>query len=341
MNKFLKILIFLLVLIAILAVAAMALSPKKLVLEESITIDAPPHVAYNLVSDFKQWDQWSPWMEIDPDATFTYTDKTAGVGAQFSWDGNEELGTGTQTIKEAVANKSIKTGLVFGSWDGESHVNWTFTPDGDKTKVSWDMDGAETAFPFRPFNLIMKGGLKKTYKQGLNNLKAVVEDRAKNKVYGGYKITEAYQGPKHYIMNRQVVDMANIQNFYTSNLGALFQKTQGKKLEMDGMPSGLFYSWDESSGKTDMAAAIPLQTPASIPGAISQTLPDGKVLQVDYLGDYNKTEAAHLAVEQYMADHDLLVNYPIVQEYVTDPTTEPDINKWLTKITYYVTMSTQ
>lgn len=341
MRTFLKYLIIILVLLAIIAVALMAFSPKKMTLSEEITVKAPANMAFNMVNDFKKWDSWSPWMAMDPNAVHTFTDKSAGVGAQWSWDGNQDVGKGSQTIVESISGEKIKTSLKIGGWDGESFSNWYFKEKDGKTTIIWDFDGAETPFVFRPFNLFMKSGLKNTYREGLESIKSQVEDRAKNKTYGGYKVTEVYQGAKHYIMNRQVVDADKMQQFYTQYLGAIFTKVQGKNIEMDGMPCGLFYSWKDSNGKTDMAAAIPIKAPMDIPGTISQTIGDGKALVVDYYGDYNKVQPAHDAISDYMKDHNLLVNYPIIQEYITDPTTEKDPSKWLTKITYYITSSSQ
>jgi len=341
MKKLLRYLIFFLILMAVVAVALMYFSPKQLIFEESIEIDAPPTMVYNMVNDFKNWDSWSPWADIDPDAINTYTDKTVGVGAQHTWKGNKELGEGSQKIIESVKGQKIKTELLTNFWKGSAYSNWKFEEKGKKTKVSWDMQGAETPFVFRPFNLLMKSGLKKTYRTGLDRIKKQTEDRFKNKIYGGYKINEVYQGTKHYVMNRQVVNMADVNKYYTQNVGSLFTKAQGVTMEMDGMPSRLFYSWDETSGTTDMAAALPLKEPVTIPGAISQTISDGKVIQVDYYGDPGKTQAAHQAITDYMNDNGLLVNYPIVEESITDPVEEKDPKKWLTKITYYTTNSTQ
>ena len=341
MRTFLKFLIIILVVFAIGAIILMALSPKKMVLSQTETMEAPPSVVYNIVNDFKKWEEWSPWLDVDPNMVSTYSEKSEGVGASYSWKGNKEVGEGSQSIVASVPNESISTTLTFNGSSGESKSNWAFETEGEKTKVTWDFEGADTPFLFRPFNLFFKGSLKKSYLKGLSNIRKIVEDRAKNRVYNGYKINEVYVGEKSYIMNRQQVNQENISQFYAQNLGALFAKAQGENLEMDGMPSGLFYSWNQSNGTTDMAAAIPTKTLANIPGFISQTLPDGKAVQVDYYGDYSKTESAHLAIDDYMKDHGLLVNYPVVEEYVTDPTSEKDPDKWLTKITYYVINSTQ
>ncbi len=336
MKKLLKYVIILLVLLALIAVALMAFSPKKLIISESTSIDAPPTMIYNMVNDLSKWETWSPWYEMDPVAKHTITDKKSGVGAQWDWDG-EKLGKGYQKIIENTASEKVRLQLEFDGGKGISYSNWTLVPDGPtKTKVEWDFDGAETNFIFRPFNLFMKSGLQKTFKDGLVNLKRITEERAKNKVYNGYKVTETTVGERHYIMNRSEVDIAMVQQFYTQNLSNLFMKTQGAQMEMAGMPSGLFFSWDESKGKTDMAAAIPLKEPIAVQGTATQTIKGGRAVQVDYYGDYDKTEVAHLAIEEYINDHGLLINYPIVQEYMTDPNDEKDPDKWLTKITYYL-----
>jgi len=130
-----------------------------------------------------------------------------------------------------------------------------------------------------------------------------------------------------------------MDQYYTQNLGSLFMKTQGANLETDGMPSGLFFSWDEAAGKTDMAAAIPVKEQIAVKGTSSHTISGGRAIRVDYYGDHEKMEKAHYAIEDYLMDYGLLVNYPIVQEYVTDPVEEKDASKWLTQITYYVSES--
>jgi len=336
MKKFLRILIAIMVVLLIGVLALMFLSPKKMVFQESMTIDAPANMVYNQVNDFKNWEAWSPWSKLDPDAINTYSEKTSGVGAKWSWKGNDKIGEGTQAIVSSEKGKSIRTSLEFNGFNGTSYSDWSFTPDGNKTKVSWGFDGAETNLLFRPFNLFMKGGLKKTYKEGLAKMKGIVEKRAKEKIYKGYKIQEVNMPEKHYVTIRQEIEMENVQQFYSRNLPSLFGKVTASGVEMDGMPGGLFYKWDETNGTTDMAASIPVKESIEIAGTNSHTIPSGKAIQVDYYGDYAGSAEAHYAIDEYMNDYGILSNVPIVEEYVTDPTEEKDPKKWLTKITYYI-----
>lgn len=336
MNKFLKIFIFILLAFAGLYILACFFAPKKLQLEVEETIDAPPNLIYNLVNDLKKWEDWSPWSELDSNAVYTYTQKTDGVSASTTWKGNSEIGEGTQTIKESVIGEKIKMALEFGGVDGISYSTWKFKEDGKKTKVAWDFDGSDTPFPFRIFNLLRKGGLKKSYQKGLMGLKNMAEKRAKEKVYRGYKIKEMIMPEKHFILNRQEVKMENIQQFNNRNVGILFGKAAAASLETDTYASSLFYKWDEENGVTDMATAISLREAVDIKDLTSQTIPSGRAIQVDFYGDSNESSSAHYAVDEYMKDYGLLNDPPIIEEYITDPTVEKNPNKWLTRITYYI-----
>ena len=337
MKKFLKILIVILVLLLVLAIIAMFVSPVQLKLEESETMDAPPNMIYNIVNDFKTWETWSPWAEMDPNAVNTYSEKTSGVGATWSWKGDPKtIGEGTQKIVEATAGEKLRTSLEFDGWDGTGYSDWTFEKEGDKTKIRWTFEGAETPFYLRPLNVLMKGGLKKTYRKGLANIEKMVDERVKEKKYRGFAISEVDLPEKNYVMNRAVVNMDNIQNFYAKNLGALFGKLQGANIEMDGSPSGLFFKWNDSDGSTDMAVGIPVKDAINVKGMSSLTIPAGRALQIDYYGDYSKTANAHYAIDDYMKDYGLINNSPVVEEYTPDEEQGKDAAKSLTKITYYL-----
>ncbi|MBT8230998.1 MAG: hypothetical protein HKO66_11810 [Saprospiraceae bacterium] len=336
MNKLIKYFIYFLLIILALFLLVNFIAPKNLNLEVSEEMDAPPNLIYNLVNDLKKWEDWSPWTKLDTNVVQTFSDNTSGVGAYVAWKGNTAIGEGRQTIKESVSGEKIKFAMDFKGVDGLAYSNWKFNKEGNLTNVSWDFKGSDTPFAFRFFNLIMKGSLVKNYKEGLQNLKNLSEKRANDKIYNGYKINEIVMPEKHFILNRAKVKIDNIQQFYASNLGALFGKVTGKNVEMDGMPCGLFFKWDQEKGMTDMAASIPVKEPISIKGVGSQTIPSSRAIQVDFYGDYSKLSNAHNAIDDYMKDYDILNDPPIIEEYVTDPTVEQDPSKWLTKITYYI-----
>lgn len=312
--------------------------PKDFDVEESIKIEAPAPVVYHLVNSLKKTETWNPWTLEDTTMVTTYNDVSMGVGSESSWE-SESMGTGTQKIIEVENNKRVKSSLEFGDQPGViNHAELTLTPEKKSTEVTWSFtSGAPNPFLIRGVMLVMgmKSGMVKSYKDGLKNLKAIAEERAKDQVYNGFKIEEKDMPERNFVLSRQEVKMANIQQFYATNLGALFNKVQASGVEMDGMPCGLFFRWDEKAQLTDMAAAIPTATPISIDGAASLTIDSRKGIVVDFYGDYSKTAMAHEAIEEYMRDKGYFQDPPIIEEYVTDPMEEKDPGKWLTKIYYY------
>lgn len=335
--KILKFVVLPLLLIIGVYCALCVAAPKDLNVERSTEIDAPKTAVYNLVNNIKSWEKWSSWNLRDSAMVISYPAKLEGVGAKSVWTSETE-GNGTQEIVESIPGEKVKTKLIFEGFDEPSYANFVLQESGGKTKASWSMESSELPFLMRGMMMIMgmKGSIKSNYDESLSNLKTLVETRVNDKMYDGYTINDINLPEKHYIYNRQEVGMDRIQQYYATNLGALFTKIQAAGIEMDGMPCGLFYSFNEKNETTDMAAAIPIKESLIIPEASSVTLPAKRAIQVDYYGDYHNTVLAHDAIESFLKDNGLFNDYPVIEEYITDPTQVKDPDKWLTKVTYYV-----
>jgi effector-binding domain-containing protein len=66
-------------------------------------------------------------------------------------------------------------------------------------------------------------------------------------------------------------------------------------------------------------------------------LAGGSVLYIDYYGAYSGTGEAHYLIEEYAKENGITIGAPAVEMYVTDPKSEPDTAKWLTKVLYPIT----
>lgn len=137
---------------------------------------------------------------------------------------------------------------------------------------------------------------------------------------------------------RDQVPFAKIQPFYAQNLGKVMTACQAYGLQMDGMPSGLFYEFNEEKGYADMAATISVVSGKPLGDGIQMiNLAAGKALKIDYYGNYVGIADAHYAMEDYLKANKITQNkaIPIIEEYITDPGAEPDPNKRLTRVTYF------
>ncbi len=334
--KYLKYPLLLLLGLIILFLAISFLGPKDLNVTESIKIDAPAPVIYGLVNNLQETEQWNAWLKQDSTMVTSYNDVASGVGANSSWT-SVSMGNGTQKIIASDANKRVRTQLNFEDFAGDNFAEFNIGKSGSGHEVSWSFEGAPLPFWMRGFAMLtsMKKGMSDSYNEGLEGIKRIAEERASG-TYDGYTIQESDMGERHFVMNRQEVETANIQQFYATNLGAIFLKVQNAGQEMSGMPCGLFFKNIEGNGTTtDMAAGIPVANPISIEGSSSYSIPDRRAITLDFYGDYNQTIKGHHAIRKYMTDRGYLQDPPIIEEYVTDPTLEKDVSKWLTKVTYY------
>ena len=178
-----NILLILLLIVGVLA-AVIATRPDTFNVERSGVVEAPRALVYELVTDLKRFDEWSPWAERDPNMKKTFADVTVGKGASYSWAGNDQVGKGTMSITDVEADKTVNLKLEFVEpFASEADVKYDLADEGDKTKFTWSM-GGKNDFIGKAMSLFMSmdAVIGKDFEQGLAKLntfaKAEAEKRA-------------------------------------------------------------------------------------------------------------------------------------------------------------------
>ena len=330
MKKVKYVLYGFIVLLGILLIAAFFL-PKKYNFQMDKKIDSSRLVVYNLLANLENRNQWDP---IAYQANVVLNkDNTKEI---FGWSvGDTKMGE--VRVKSAEKGLSIILEKYKGTSKIATVVQFTLNDEDVKgaTNVLIDYEG-RASWPMNLLNIITKRKQAKKIDVELDQLEVVARERQVDRIYNGYKIVEDIVKERNFIIRRDEIAAKTIQQFYVQNLGVLFQNVQDSGLQMDGMPSGLFYTNKMDSKTIDMAAAIPVTEEVHILGAELQHIETRMAIVVDYYGDYSKTIKAHNAIKAYMDDYAYEADTPIIEEYVTDPGIEKDPNKWLTKITYYI-----
>lgn len=145
----------------------------------STVIPAPATDIFPFVSSFHEWTKWSPWESVDGNLKRTYSGSESGVGAKYAWNGNRKAGSGTMEIVETKEPGSINIRLEFTKpFKAVNPTTFTFTPEGNATRVTWTMTGENTGIG-RVFALFMNmdkmvGG---DFEKGLSSLAAAVAPR--------------------------------------------------------------------------------------------------------------------------------------------------------------------
>lgn len=174
-----KILLSLAVLIAGICVTA-SFQSDDMNVTRSATLAAPPEAVFKVVNDFRQWDAWSPWSKLDPNMKKSLEGPAEGVGAIYRWNGNNEVGEGSTTLTESKPGEKVAMRLDFTRpMEGTSEVDFTFTPEGAGTKVTWAMH-SKKPFIGKVVSLFMncEKMCGDQFEQGLGNLKRLVEPAA-------------------------------------------------------------------------------------------------------------------------------------------------------------------
>lgn len=160
-----------------------AAQPNEFRIVRTATIGAPPAEVFQQVSDFHNWEHWSPWAKLDPNAKNTFEGPASGEGAIFSWDGNDKVGAGRMTVLESRPNELLKIKLEFTRpMEDTSTTIFDFKPEGDKTVVTWSMEGRHQNLIGKTICMLMNmdkvvGG---QFETGLANLRTIVEKSPKS-----------------------------------------------------------------------------------------------------------------------------------------------------------------
>ncbi len=168
-----------LVAVVVIFLGVVSMQPATYHVERSIVIGTQTGTAWHEVSDFNKWSAWNPWEKEDPTQKNTHEGTAGTVGHKTSWVG-EKTGKGSMTIVKADKPGHIGIKLEFKEpFASQADTAFDFKAEGDKTKVTWSMDG-KSNFMSKLFGLLM-GDMDKMigpkYEEGLANLKKVLEGK--------------------------------------------------------------------------------------------------------------------------------------------------------------------
>jgi len=127
--------------ILVIVLGLAATKPNEFTITRSATIKVPPEKIIPLIADFHQWSQWSYWETLDPAMVRTFEGPASGKGAVYAWKGNSKVGEGRMEVLD-VQTASVLVKLDFKTpMESNNMTEFVLTPDGDATKVTWNMKG--------------------------------------------------------------------------------------------------------------------------------------------------------------------------------------------------------
>jgi hypothetical protein len=329
MKKVLRFLGILLLIIVVAVVVMGLIAPKDVKIEKSIVINGSKDVVASQMFMFNNFNNWNPWIEYDT-ATKWHVEGTDGAtGSKYIWE-SEKIGSGEMTATGVTADQKNYDMLLKGFMGGPANGYYRLDDAGNgQTKATWTFN-QHSGFPKNAMNLVMVGMLEESFEKGLKNLKEYVESGKAGTGGTAYKIEEV-EFPAHtYATIRKTIGFAEMEKFFGEGYGALFPAA-GERIS--GPATGLYYKWDQQTGQTDVAAAVPVSGADPVKGAAMVNVPAGKSYLIKYTGGYNGSMKAHEAMGKHLAANGKAQGL-VVEEYVVSQDQEPDSNKWVTNIYY-------
>lgn len=323
-----KALVFLGILVVILIVVGFLL-PQQVHVERSTTIAAPRATVFTVVNGFRLFSKWSPWAELDPAMKVTIEGPEWGVGAKQSWSGDpKKVGTGSEVITDSVPYESLTCALDFGD-QGKPIARFTFTTEGDNTKVVWGMDADMGKGPVgRYFGLMMDRMVGNDFARGLAKLKAFTEGLPKAD-FADLKVetVDTTAVPIAFASSTSGKGETEIATAIGAAFGQVGKFMAAAKLKQAGPVMTINTKWDATGYGFD--AAVPIDhMPGALPAADAavgvKTMYAGKALKVVHKGAYRTMMKDYEQLEAYAAAHGYERPAPPWDEYVTDPGRTPE-----------------
>lgn len=310
--------------------------PKVVEMQRSIVIDQDPATVYNYVSNFKTWNEWSPWNLRDSTMEVSYSGSESGAGAEMSWT-SENSGSGKQVITDAVPHSEINTSLDFGDM-GTAYSDWNFETADKGTKVTWGFK-SEMGGPFMRglmgLFMDMEEMIGKDYDEGLQNLKSKIESLPKVAISEEDVAGFQYIGVMNTVEN---MDMEEIGSLYAESFGAIMQYMEQANLQVLGPPLAVLHEYSESRMVFEPAMVVE-KAPKDLKAPLQAgEIKPGKVVKGIHIGDYAAMEPTYDAVGKYIEAKGYNVSGNIWEVYITDPEVEKDTTKWETHIYFPVSM---
>ncbi len=321
--------------------------PKTSVVQRSVVIDAEPATIYPYVASLRETHNWGPWIDMEREVVTEWSEEDGVVGASQSWEG-DTLGKGMQRIIAMEPDRKVSTELTFlEPWESKSEVDLVLTPEEQGTRVDWVMTSQNKGLArLMAVFMDMDGMIGPDFERGLEKLKATVEEKQRaqaadlqSRTHRGYVIETIERPQMTYIGKREKkLKWTEFEKFYGQNFGGAYAAAGAQGIEPVCCPSGIFFAWNEEEQTADVMAGIPVKGGEEIvvKGWETYTVPTSKMLHIKYYGAYDKSAEAHYAMDDMIKANGLTHYGNVIEEYVTDPSQEPDTAKWLTNIYYMV-----
>ena len=325
--------IFLLLLLAFIGMTVFVATQKgDFEVTKSGLIKTQKSTVFSYVNDYRNWETFTNWLD-DKDIVFDYPAKTSGLGAYYSWKGNDSEGNlKTTSLKE---DTSITQKMMFNG--SSSIVNWTFKDTVGGTKVTIHSKG--TMDVMTKIKVFFQGGITSLiddmYYKSLKKLDTTLDYEMKTysiKVNGIVQRTSGF-----YLKQTVTCRIKSLTKNIRIMMPQMVYFFKKNKLPATGKPFVLFDKYDLPNNLVTFSVCVPIKDSINImPGS---DISSGKLnaftsLKTTLTGDYSHSKEAWDKAHKYTQDNGLKENSAghYVEVYTKTIEDIKNPSKWITEI---------
>lgn len=252
----------------------------KLSISRSININAPKEKIIGVVSDFHQWQPWSPWLIMEEGVKVTVDPEKK----YYKWEGNR-VGSGEMQITNET-DARVDYDLTFLTpFKSHAKIAFEVQDTGEVSKVTWHMDSSLPFFMFW-MKKMMTAFLESDYDRGLLMLKEYIEEgKVSSKLE--MKGENEFSGVK-YIGITTSTGTETLDTAMEKDITRLSDWFREKNIETAGNPFSIYHKWDMVKKQATYTSAFPVrEIPSSVDdGFVTGEIPAQKVFTVRHIGPY-------------------------------------------------------
>lgn len=299
----------------------------KLQIERSIQISKPAAHIYGIISDFKEWNFWSPWNHCEPTSKTTVTGEAGANGQTLSWVG-EVIGSGQMTSQNLESGKQVQMILEFlKPWKSKATVTFKLTEKNTgETSVVWSMDSELPIFMFF-FKNMLAAYMRSDFDRGLLMLKEYSEKGmvSSKSVYLGEQSADAFQ----VVGRKSTCAISDFSSVIQNDYRVMNEMAAKGQLQPPAKVTAVYHTFDIPKGICEFTAGFSyppnqeVKAPASFP--ILKFGPH-KSIRVDHLGPYRYLGNPWAMAHSYLRGKKLKASkeVPMYEHYVTMPDGRPE-----------------
>lgn len=273
----------------------------KVQVSRSVDINAPKNKVHEILSDFKQWPTWSPWLITEPSAKITYAED----GNKYEWEG-KLVGSG-EMHKASIAEDHLMFDLIFLTpWKSKAKTGFTLREEEGTTKVTWTMDSSLPFFMFW-MTKMMQAWIGMDYERGLKMLKEYAEtDKINSELE--FKGEVDYPGCT-YVGIKRTIPMSELDTAMEKDYNELITAMMASE-NIAGDMFSQYHKWQLVKKSVTYTTCVAVkEIPSKLPDHwMIGTLPAGKLQTVRHKGPYDHVGNAWSAIQAMMRSKDYKAN---------------------------------